>query len=306
MENERNYGESVIHGVQELTSEDKKYAAEHLNETDENREDAIAKIRCWTENELCIRTDNYLILQFLRVCKFNLEKTKNRMQNYYKQRSALPDWYMNKDPFQPELQEMLDMGVCLPLRKLDSQGRLVFIVRLFQHDPTIHKLTDLIKVFMALLDLTMRNNATASIYGFALYVDMTNPTVRHISQISPLLIWNGIHALQSCFPIRMGSLNYCNTPPIVNGIIKIARACMTEKLKKRFHVYPHMLRSCFKDIPSDILPIEYGGTDGTIQELTDYWKKLVENNRDWIMSNENNQIYTLHTNTLHTNNIFEQ
>ncbi|XP_011702477.1 PREDICTED: alpha-tocopherol transfer protein-like [Wasmannia auropunctata] len=174
MVNECNYGDSVMHGVQELTSEDKKYVAEHLNETDENREDAIAEIRCWIEDELRIQIDNFLILQFLRVGKFNLEKTKTRIRNYYKHRFALPEWYMNKDPLQPELQEMLDLGLVLPLRKPDSRGRLVFIVRCFRHDPTIHKMTDLIKIFMTLLELTLRNNAIASVYGFAIFVDMIN------------------------------------------------------------------------------------------------------------------------------------
>ncbi|TGZ50229.1 Uncharacterized protein DBV15_02078 [Temnothorax longispinosus] len=31
-------------------------------------------------------------------------------------------------------------------------------------------------------------------------------------------------------------------------------------------------------IPANILPVECGGTDSTIQELTEYWKKLIEEN----------------------------
>lgn len=42
----------------ELTSEDKEYAAAHLNETDNNRENAIAEIKCWIQenDDLCART----------------------------------------------------------------------------------------------------------------------------------------------------------------------------------------------------------------------------------------------------------
>jgi len=39
----------VHHARQELTGEDKKYAAAHLNETDETRENAVAEIRRWIE-----------------------------------------------------------------------------------------------------------------------------------------------------------------------------------------------------------------------------------------------------------------
>ena len=53
---------------------------------------------------------------------------------------------------------------------------------------------------------------------------------------------------------------------------------MTEKLKSRFHVYSHRtMQNCFKDIPANILPVEYGGTDGTIKELTGNCNKLEHN-----------------------------
>ncbi|XP_011704273.1 PREDICTED: alpha-tocopherol transfer protein-like [Wasmannia auropunctata] len=143
---------------------------------------------------------------------------------------------------------------------------------------------------MMLIELAMRNNAIASVYGFAVFVDMVNPTIRHIAQFSPHVLMNAVHMSQSCYPVRVKAINFINAPKIVSGIVKIMKSFMTEKMKNRFHVYPHMLPSCFKDVPADILPIEYGGTDGTIQELADYWKKLLEKNRNWIMSDENNKI----------------
>lgn len=51
------YNDNVTHHVipQELTSEAKRYAAANLNETDEIRENAVAEIRHWIENEMRIR-----------------------------------------------------------------------------------------------------------------------------------------------------------------------------------------------------------------------------------------------------------
>jgi len=45
----------VHHAWQELTSEDKKYAAAHLNETDETRQNAVAEIRRWIEESNDLR-----------------------------------------------------------------------------------------------------------------------------------------------------------------------------------------------------------------------------------------------------------
>ncbi|XP_011704768.1 PREDICTED: alpha-tocopherol transfer protein-like isoform X2 [Wasmannia auropunctata] len=255
MANERNYNDSVVHVLQELTSEDKKYAAAHLNETDETRKNAVAEIRRWCEDELRVRID----------------------------------WYMNKDPFRPELQELLDSGLFLPLRKVDSRGRLVIISHATRYDPTRHKPSDFYKIGLMLAELAIKNNPTASVYGYVLFIDVDNLTIRHVTQFRPYIL-DIIHAWQNCVPIRWQSINILNAPIIFDITIRIMKSFMTIEMKNRFHVYRHMLQSCFEDVPADILPFEYGGTGSTIRELTDYWKKLIEENRDWIMSDENGKI----------------
>ncbi|KYQ46323.1 Alpha-tocopherol transfer protein, partial [Trachymyrmex zeteki] len=252
MVNEHKYNSIEYHIQHELTSDDKEYAATHLNETDETRKTTIAEIRRWINDEMHVQIDDFLILRFLRVCKFSLEKTKTRMRNYYKLRSDLPEWFTNTDPFQPELQELINMGLFLPLRKPDCHGRLVIIMRTTLHNPRIHKLSDIIKISAMLMELAMKNRAiaaSASVYGCTLINDAINPTIYHFFQFGPSALKKIAHTCQNCYPIRI-----------------------------------HF----FKDVPANILPIEYGGTDGTIQELLEYWKKLIEENRDWITRGENN------------------
>ncbi|XP_071627547.1 retinol-binding protein pinta-like [Temnothorax longispinosus] len=272
---------------QELTGEDKRYAAAYLNETDETRENVVAEVRRWIEDELRIRIDDFLILRFSRVCKFNLEKTKIRIRNYYKQQSDLPEWYMNRDPFRPELQELLDLGIVLPLRKPDSQGRLVIILRGTRHDPTKHKISDIAKIGMMVTEVAMKYYPAASVYGCASFIDVVNPTIRHILQLRPYILMNLIHTWQSCYPMRYQTINLFNAPAFFDVIVGILKSFMTEKIKNRFNVYSHT-PDRFKDIPAEILPVEYGGNDGTIQELTEYWKKLIEENSGWLTHNDEN------------------
>ncbi|KYN05829.1 Alpha-tocopherol transfer protein [Cyphomyrmex costatus] len=215
------------------------------------------------------------------------------MQNFYKLQSDLPEWFTNRDPFQPELQELINMGLVLPLRKLDSRGRLVIIVRTTLHNPRIHKLSDIIKIGLMMIELAMKNRAlasSASVYGWSLVNDAINPTIHHVFQFGPSVLKKIVHAWQNCYPMRLQLMSVINAPMFIDISIKIFKSFMSEKLKQRLHVYPHMLQSCFKDIPTNILPVEYGGSDGTIQELTDYWKKLLEENRDCFISNKNNLI----------------
>ncbi|XP_028049369.1 retinol-binding protein pinta [Monomorium pharaonis] len=283
-------GKNIVqHAWQEMTSEDKIYAAENLNETDNIRENAVAEIRRWIkENDFPTQIDDFLILRFLRVCKFNLGKTKVRIRNYYTQRSDLPEWYMNKDPFQPELQDVLNLGILLPLRKRDSQGRCIFLMRLTVHDAERNKISDLFKSSILAIETAVKHYPVASIYGCVFLVDVSNPTIRHVIQAKSYELMNIVHTLQNCYPIRSHKFVLFNVPIVLDVIVKLVRSFMTKKLKNRFQVYSDAYH-CFEDIPTDILPVEYGGTDGTLQELTEYWKKIIEENRNWLTKDENNQ-----------------
>jgi len=206
------------------------------------------------------------------------------MRNYFKQRSNLPEWFQHKDPFRPEIQELLNLGVFFPLRKPDSQGRLVLIIRGTRHDPRRHKIPDIIKIGVMATELATKNYTVTSVYGCSVFLDVANPTIRHAVQMRPQIIMNLVHAWQSSYPMRIQSINVINAPQYIDVVLKIFRSFMTEKMKNRLYVYTErMMQNCFKDIPSDILPVEYGGTGETIQELGEYWKKLIEENRDWFM-----------------------
>lgn len=273
--------------VQKLTIEQRKYAAQVLNETDENRENAIAEIKHWIQDsDLRARTDDFFILRFLRACKFNNEKTKTKIENYQKQRANVPEWFKNRDPLQPKLQELLDVGICLPLRKLDDHGRLIFIAR-FSYDTHKFTLPEAIKVSTMAIDLALRDSVESSLYGVAFILDFAGATFRHITQVTPSILINMVHGWQGCYPIRIQSLNYINIPEYAKFIIECVRYFLNKKLRERLHVYSQKTtHDCFKDIPADILPVEYGGTDGTIEELKEYWKEMIEKNREWFIEDE--------------------
>lgn len=55
-------------------------------------------------------TDDQWILTFLRGCKFSLERTKEKMDTYYTMRTLLPEFFHNRDPMRPEVQELLRLG----------------------------------------------------------------------------------------------------------------------------------------------------------------------------------------------------
>ncbi|XP_014469668.1 PREDICTED: alpha-tocopherol transfer protein [Dinoponera quadriceps] len=274
--------------VRQLTSEEKEYAAKYLNETDEGRANAVAEIRRWLlENDnMCSRTDEFFILRFLRACKFDIEKAKAKMRNYHQQRSDLPEWFANKDPFLPELQQMFDLGVFLPLRKLDNQERMVIIVRPTLHDPYKQQISDVLKVCMIVFDLSSRSHVSGSLRGVFAIIDMQGVRFGHALQLRPNVIKSLVHSWQGCCPIRIQSINFINVPIYVDVVLSIFKQFMNAKLKQRLYISRQGVRNSCRELPTEILPTEYGGTDCSLQELKEYWKKMAIENRDWLANDE--------------------
>jgi hypothetical protein len=55
-------------------------------------------------------SDSQWLITFLRGCKFSLERTKEKLDMFYTFRSAVPEFFKNRDPLRPELREIIKSG----------------------------------------------------------------------------------------------------------------------------------------------------------------------------------------------------
>lgn len=56
------------------------------------------------------------------------------------------EWFTNRNPFEPEIQELLEIGVFLPLKEKDPSGCQLFIIRTGAHSAKKHQQNDVLKV----------------------------------------------------------------------------------------------------------------------------------------------------------------
>ncbi|CAG2063587.1 unnamed protein product [Timema podura] len=271
-----------------LPLEARLYAAQVLNEDENQRDEIIRRIKQWLETQptLRARSDVMNVLRFLRGCKFNEEKTKNKLINYYTMRSQLPEWFGNRDPELPQLMELLDMGVFLPLRHHDYEGHLVVIVRTAIHNPQVHQQNDVFKIGKMIVDLCMEEDEMFSVYGVVALFDLAGVSLGHAKQLPPSVIRKAVHAWQNCFPVRIRKMEFFNAPVHVNVVLNIFKRFMTDKLRQRVHIHSKGLESLQDAINPELLPEEYGGSNGTLKQLIDHWKKRVLDKRQWFLEEE--------------------
>lgn len=51
-------------------------------------------------------------------------------------------------------------------------------------------------------------------------------------------------------------------------------------------VHGDNMEAMHKHIPKNLLPVEYGGENGTIQDLIEYWEKKVLSYRDFLIEDD--------------------
>ncbi|XP_076029003.1 alpha-tocopherol transfer protein-like isoform X3 [Oratosquilla oratoria] len=222
-------------------------ACRELGESPSRRQDDIEAIRQWLlkQPHITARLDDWTILRFLRGCKFSLERTKEKLDMFYTCRTAVPEWFKNRDPLDPKTKQILDLG-----------------------------------------DLMLEEDEQQTVAGFVQILDLADVTAAHGLQMSPALVKKAMTVWQDCYPTRPKGINYINTPPGFETIFNLFKSFMKEKMKKRVHVHGSDLESLYKQVPRDILPIEYGGTNGSVDDITRYWAKKVEDKRDWLLNDE--------------------
>lgn len=268
------------------TEDVKNYAEQELKETEQSRQHGIQEIVKWIDETKEIEGDKSVeaILPFLRACKFDAARTKGKMWNYYHLKGNTPQWFENRDPDIPEMQELAKIGCFIPMKKLHDK-KMVVIIRTGAHDPTKHKQDDVFKIGMMLLDIATKLTEMAQIYGVIAIFDMTGVGWRHARQLTPAMIKRAVDTWQN-YHIRPKQLEFINAPTYINVVLNIFKQFMSAKLKSRVRVHYTENFNLTELISAEVLPQEYGGQDGDLKQHIEYWRIKLLEHKEWFIENE--------------------
>lgn len=78
----------------------------------------------------------------------------------------------------------------------------------------------------------------------------------------------------------MKEVHIINVSPLVDTIVNFVRPFLKEKIRQRIHFHSN-LESLYKFVPQKMLPKEYGGEAGTMEELTEQWRQKLREYTPW-------------------------
>ncbi|XP_069951885.1 alpha-tocopherol transfer protein-like isoform X3 [Cherax quadricarinatus] len=271
-----------------LSEELLQRAKEEINEVPERRADDIEHIRDWLKHQphITARLDDWTILRFLRGCKFSLQRTKEKLDMFYTCKTLCPEWYKNRDPQDKKIRAILELGIMLPLPGYDHLGRKVFIGRWGAYDPKEVSVDDVNRASIMISDIMADEDEQCTITGSVMVGDSEGMTMAHVAAFTPSLIKKSMVLWQEGYPMRPKGLHYINTPAAFDTVFNIFKSFMKEKMRKRVHIHGTDMESLYRHVPKSVLPVEYGGTNGTIEEITKYWIERLDARRDWLLEDE--------------------
>ncbi|XP_013184164.1 alpha-tocopherol transfer protein-like [Amyelois transitella] len=259
---------------------------EELNENADTKDADLAHIKEWLKKEphLPDEWDDQRIMTFLRGCKFSLEKTKRKLDMYFTMRTAVPEFFTDRDVKRPELQEILNMVQMPPLPGLTPDGRRVIIMRGLDKDVQTPNVADAFKLALMMGDVRLAEEKEG-VAGDVYILDASVATPTHFSKFTPTLVKKFLVCVQEAYPVKLKAVHVINISPLVDKIVNFVKPFIKDKIKERIFLHSDS-SELYKYVPKEMLPNEYGGNAGSMADLHSAWVKKMDEYTDWFKQQE--------------------
>ncbi|KAJ0181736.1 hypothetical protein K1T71_002458 [Dendrolimus kikuchii] len=276
--------------VRPLTPALQKKAEEELNEKPERILEDLNTFKTWIAdhpNLKSIKLPDQWLMAFLRGSKYNFDKCKSKFERYYALKTEFPELFANRDPLHPKIQELLKLGIYLPLRKcVKEDSPRICLSRISLLQSAGMTLLDITKIGFMIVEIMLLEDDNFTVAGQEVVCDLKDVGIRILSQWTPSFAKKIVVCSERALSVRLKSVHVVNAPRGIKWVIAIFKIFIGAKMKSRISVYDANSVEVYNVVPKSILPVEFGGEDGSVQELIDYWKAKVESYRDWFLECE--------------------
>ncbi|XP_075227175.1 clavesin-2-like isoform X2 [Lycorma delicatula] len=245
-------------------------------------EKEVSEIKSWLATHPVLPTvdDDLFLERFHSHCKFNIEKTKKKMDIYYKTRIIEPEMLLNRDPQDPILLKVKDVVSTVVLPKLTPEGHRVTILKLFNRDPDLFDPEQALKIALMMQDAYIRDDTCN---GYVLIIDGQGFTPQHLFKITPNFLKKADVCSTKAFPHRYVNIHFLNMLPIMQASLNIYKMLLGNKMASRIIVHSNY-SSLHENLPKTMLPKEYEGTfEFSFEQIRDATYDKLMDKRDWFL-----------------------
>ncbi|KAF2902369.1 hypothetical protein ILUMI_03815 [Ignelater luminosus] len=256
---------------------------EYARNADLKRED-VELLREWIDNQSKYpEISDFKLLLFLHSCYYDIERTKNTINSYYKLRANWPESFRNRNPSILPLRPHLDVTVHGPLRQSTKEGYKLMYSKFIDCDSNKYDFNETNKLFFNVMDLYLSKVGNCN--GFIIILDSSGVTWGHLVKFGIFQSRKLVTYVQDAFPVRLKGIQVINANPIVDKIFFLAKMFMKKELYEMTHIHSDF-ESFYKYLPKTVLPKDFGGEEDTIQELHATMVETLQKNADFFVREE--------------------
>lgn len=225
-------------------------------------------------------TDSFL-LRFLRARDFNLDLAWRLLKNYYKWKAECPE--LSADLHPGSILSLLKAGYHGVLRSRDPNGSKVLIYRIAHWDPKVFTAYDVFRVSLITSELIVQEVETQR-NGVKAIFDLEGWQFSHAFQITPSVAKKIAAVLTDSFPLKVRGIHLINEPVIFHAVFSMIKPFLTEKIKERIHMHGNNYKQSLLQHFPDILPLEYGGEELSMEDICQEWTNFIMKSEDYLSS----------------------
>ncbi|XP_063904209.1 alpha-tocopherol transfer protein-like isoform X5 [Zophobas morio] len=205
------------------------------------------------------------IKNFLILNKGSVEKSKEKIENYYSLRSLLPEIFDNIHPKFSYKENVKASIYFVPLPKLTQKLHRVFFCKM--RDPQSAENVepvDGIRLLVNIQEIRMMEDIT---YGDVFIFDCKNIPLRWMLKLTPMLLYKSLVVIyKKVFSNRLKAVYVLNAPLYTEKIVLLLKNILKPKLMERIHFCENS-DVLMEKIGKEILPVDCGGKAKSLEEL---------------------------------------
>lgn len=176
----------------------------------------------------------------------------------------------------------------VPLLKHTPENYKVCIYQLLHNDTSKFIFEDLLRAFFMGCDVRFVqpiDNFDDLESGEVVIFDMKNLSLRHLTKIDISSLRLICKYLQDCQPSRIIKIHIINCTPLFNKATMMLKPFLHPRIYNALCLHNvGKIETLYEYVPRDILPIDYGGTTSTMEELKKHWLDILYEYRPFLIN----------------------
>ncbi|KAJ8712712.1 hypothetical protein PYW08_008016 [Mythimna loreyi] len=232
----------------------------------ERLEEAIKLLEDWIQKQNHIIKKDFsreYLERTLITCKGSVEKAKKQIDRLCTMKTLMPKFF-SKVNVKSELQKLLEIASVTPLPIMTDDYYRVIIVKFNSKNIT----SDLIfQYFQYAVIINEYAKAHDYVSGYIGIYDFRDVNIFDlVSKLNPVELQQCASIIIEGYGARVKSLHLLTNSKGIEMLVNICKHLVSEKIGNRIYVQP-TLEDLHKAVPKEILPVEYGGNEKSIEKL---------------------------------------